>query len=314
MTADSIRAEVDDWAERGSRGFKAKGIAPHQLRALIDQAHAHGLPVTGHLGSGYRGTVNPRDAIEMGIDRVEHFLGGDALPADRAAYSSLEELDLGDPVTRNQVDRQIQRFLDHRVHFDATLTAYGYFADREPDVFTRWDDEMAFLTPYARSVVEARLPRAPSGQFERIYYVKRATLKRFYEAGGADLITLGTDHPSWGEFLSGFGAHRELHALVLAGIPEGAALRIATVNGAEALGVGDRLGTVEAGKYADLIVIRGNPLADITRSRNVQWVIRGGDLHDARALLDSVRGRLGPESVDQAGWWKGDARLSPSRR
>ncbi len=43
------------------------------------------------------------------------------------------------------------------------------------------------------------------------------TLKAFFEAGGGHLIALGTDHPSWGEFVSGCGVHRELHCMVLAG-------------------------------------------------------------------------------------------------
>ena len=66
----------------GVKGFKAKGITPEQLRALIERAHLHGLTVTGHLDSGNRNSVNPRDAILMGIDRIEHFMGGDAFTPD----------------------------------------------------------------------------------------------------------------------------------------------------------------------------------------------------------------------------------------
>ncbi|RMH22087.1 MAG: amidohydrolase, partial [Gemmatimonadetes bacterium] len=309
MTPDSVRAEVDAWALAGVRGFKAKGIRPDQLAALIDAAHRHGLTVTGHLGSGFRGTVNPRDAILMGIDRVEHFLGGEVLPAERPAYSSLEALDLDDPAARAALRRQIRRFIDHGVYFDATLTAYGYFADREPVVFTRWADEMGFLTPYAREVVEARLPRRPLEQFRRIYYVKRRTVKAFWDEGGGDLLTVGTDHPSWGEFLSGFSVHRELHAMVLAGIPPEGALAAATRNAARAMGLDARLGTVEAGKWADLVVVDGDPLSDITATRRVRWVVRSGRVYDPAELLDSVRGRLGPNSADEADWWKGRTRL-----
>ena len=87
ISVDSIYAEVDHWAELGVRGFKAKGITPDQLRALIDRAHQHGLTVTGHLDSGFRNCVNPRDAILMGIDRIEHFMGGDAFTPDQSAYA-----------------------------------------------------------------------------------------------------------------------------------------------------------------------------------------------------------------------------------
>jgi imidazolonepropionase-like amidohydrolase len=309
MTPDSIRREATYWALRGARGFKAKGIRPEQLRALIEVAHEHGITVTGHLDSGFRDSVNPRDAILMGIDRIEHFLGGDALPASRSAYASLEALDLGDPVTAGRIRAQARLFVEQGAYFDATLTAYGYFADREPAVFNDWANEMDFLTAYARDVVEARLPRTPNDQFERIYYVKRRTVKAFLDAGGANHLTLGTDHPSWGEFWSGFGAHRELHAMVLAGIPNAAALRAGTANAARALGVDARLGTIAPGKYADLLIVRGDPLTTITDTRNGHLVIRSGTVYRPDELFRSVRGKMGPVSEAEAEWWMGNARL-----
>jgi imidazolonepropionase-like amidohydrolase len=134
-------------------------------------------------------------------------------------------------------------------------------------------------------------------------------VKRFYDKGGARLITVGTDHPSWGEFLSGFGTHRELHALVLAGIPPAAALKMATINAAHALRMSDQLGSIEPGKLADLAIVRGNPLADITNTRNVERVMVAGVLRDAKALLESVKGKMGPASAADDDWWKGNLRL-----
>jgi imidazolonepropionase-like amidohydrolase len=305
-TPDRIRSEVDDWAARGVKAFKAKGIQPPQLEALIDQAHRYGLTVTGHLDSGFHNSVNPRDAIYMGIDRIEHFMGGDAIAGDKPAYSSLEALD----VTRPEVGAIIQLYLKRNVYYDATVTAYGYWYDpKDARVFTKWTDEMSFLTAHAREVVSARLPRRPNEQFRRIYQAKFKEIKRFYDAGGGRLITVGTDHPSWGEFLSGFGTHRELHALVLAGIPPAAALKMATINAARALRMGDALGTIEAGKLADLVVIGGNPLADITKTRDVHRVMVRGQIYDAKALLESAKGKLGPATEADDPWWKGNSRF-----
>ena len=192
MSADSIRSEVDYWAARGASGFKAKGIAPQHLAPLIDQAHLHGLPVNGHLDSGMSDSVNPADAIAMGIDRIEHFLGGAALPAERSAYASLEALELSDPRTSSEMRDVARLYVEHGVFFDATLTAYGYFApDVDPTMYERWFDEMALLTPYARHAVESRLPRIRSDQFARIYEVKLSTVKAFYDAGGGPWLTLG---------------------------------------------------------------------------------------------------------------------------
>ncbi|MEX1182036.1 MAG: amidohydrolase family protein [Gemmatimonadota bacterium] len=140
-------------------------------------------------------------------------------------------------------------------------------------------------------------------QFETIYQVKRALIQEFHDQGGGDWITLGTDHPSWGEYLSPFSAHREMHALNGAGIPAAAVLKIATINGARALGVDDRLGTLEAGKLADLVILSGNPLDDIRNTRNVHTVVKHGMVYDSREILDSVKGTIGPKNAaDEVNW------------
>jgi adenine deaminase len=140
-------------------------------------------------------------------------------------------------------------------------------------------------------------------QFENIYWTKRREVKAFYDAGGGDLITLGTDHPSWGEFITPFSVHRELLSLSRAGIPNAAVLRIATINGARAMGLGDRLGSIEVGKWADLVVVRGNPLADIRRTRQPRLVVKAGRVYHPDALMKAVEGTIGPASAaDTAAW------------
>lgn len=121
MTPAQIYAEVDHWVERGLRGlrglrgFKAKGIAPEQLHTLIERAHFHGLTVTGHVDSGNRNSVNPRDAILVGVDRIEHFVCGDALVADRSAYASFDYMTFDTPEFR----RIAALYRQHHANCDA---------------------------------------------------------------------------------------------------------------------------------------------------------------------------------------------------
>ena len=124
--------------------------------------------------------------------------------------------------------------------------------------------------------------------------MKKVTIKRFFDKGGK--ITLGTDHPSVGEYIPGFSAHREMEALVSIGIPNAEVLKIATLNGAQALRKSDILGSIEIGKLADVFVVTGNPLKDIKNTRNVITVIKGGTVYDAKALLKSVEGTMGPKN------------------
>ncbi len=295
-TVEDIYARVDKWAELGAAGFKAKGISPVLLQALIERAHQHGLTVTGHLGSGYRNTVNPRDAIAMGIDRIEHFLGGDALPESASAYATLQDLDLNDSETLKKIDKQIDWFITNNVYFDATLTAYGYYGVRE-EFYDYWHDERKYLTPYAFEITEET--RQELGMFQKIFDIKKKTVKRYFDKGGK--ITLGTDHPSVGEYIPGFSSHREMEALNSVGIPAAEVLKIATINGANAMRLGNKLGSIDVGKLADMFVVEGNPLEDIKNTRNILRVIKGGYEYNPLILLKSVEGKMGPKNEND---WK----------
>jgi imidazolonepropionase-like amidohydrolase len=75
------------------------------------------------------------------------------------------------------------------------------------------------------------------------------------------------------------------------------------VNASKALKVADHLGTIEAGKTADLVILDGNPLEDIRNTRNVVTVVRAGRIYDPEELLASVKGKLGPTGPEgRTGW------------
>jgi imidazolonepropionase-like amidohydrolase len=89
--------------------------------------------------------------------------------------------------------------------------------------------------------------------------------------------------------IPGVALHQELALLASAGIPTIEVLRLATRNGAEALGIADEVGTVEPGKRADLVVLEADPLADIANTRRITQVLLGGRVHTPDELLAGDR-------------------------
>jgi imidazolonepropionase-like amidohydrolase len=287
ITEDEIRQEVDKWAKQGVVSIKIKQATPGEAAILIDQAHKKGLTTTGHL-SNYHAEydVHLRDAILMGIDRIEH-----QVTLGSGGAESAEMLPMIDLILR------------HKVFYDANLQMYGGINLRkEHPAEMLWTDESKYFTPYAQALLEERGPPPPesdSAEFSQ----RVLELITLYKAGGAELLIVGTDEPVYTSLLPGFAYHRELLAMTYAGLPPAAVLKAATINGARALGVEDKLGSVESGKLADLVVVTGNPLDDIKAAREVKFVIRDGVVHDPDSLLRSAEGKIGPAGPeDHASW------------
>ena len=86
----------------------------------------------------------------------------------------------------------------------------------------------------------------------------------------------------------GFLYHRELELYEKSGIPAAEVLKLATIKSAEITGVSKTLGSIEVGKEADLILIDGNPLDDISDIRKVEWTMKGGNLFYSKELYASM--------------------------
>jgi imidazolonepropionase-like amidohydrolase len=291
ITEREVRAEVDHWADRGVTSIKIKQASPEEMAVVIDQAHKRGMTTAGHL-EDYQGRfdVDPKHAIELGIDRIEHRM-------------ALEE----ETLERSEHEAMVALFLDNEVYFDANLQMHGSAWLRSvPGLDLVWSDEGRFFTPYARGLLEKR-SAADLGQSPEQspgFRGSAADLKALYEAGGGHLLLVGTDEPVYELLLPGFAYHRELRAMVDAGLPPVAVLKAATVNGARALGVADQLGSIEPGKLADLYVAAGNPLDDITAARDVRVVIKAGVVYEPEALLAESEGMIGPSGPDDHDAWR----------
>jgi imidazolonepropionase-like amidohydrolase len=288
ITEEEIRREVDKWAEQGVVSIKIKQATPGETKILIEQAHKNGMTTTGHL-SNYNGEydVHPRDAILMGLDRLEH------------------QITLGSGGQESaEMEQMIDLILKHQVYYDANLQMYGGINLRkELGADMVWTNEAKYFTPYAQALLEKRGEPPPESD-EAEYTQRVLELNQLYESGGENLLIVGTDEPVYTTLLPGFAYHRELFAMVHAGLPEIAVLKAATINGANALGIGDKLGSIEPGKLADLFVTKGNPFEDIKTTRNIQFIMKDGAIYYPDALLKSAEGMIGPRGENDHEAWE----------
>jgi imidazolonepropionase-like amidohydrolase len=291
-TPEDARRIVNYWADEGVTWFKAyTDISRAALGAAIDQAHQRGLKFTGHLCS-----VSFREAVELGIDSLEHgfFTNSDYVPnrqRDHCAPDMRDSL-LKVAIDGPEVQRTIRDMVDRKVALNSTLAVYELsYPDRPP----LEDRVLEALSPEAReeylSTRKETSDRAAQSPMPELFRRAQAFERAFVKAGG--LLGAGVDPTGMGGALPGFGDQRNYELLIEAGFPPAEAIQIMTLNGARILGVDKQLGSVAAGKTADLVVIRGNPIAQPAEIRNVTIVFKDGVGYDSAKLLSSVKGQVG---------------------
>lgn len=267
------RQTVGYWADRGATSIKLyAGLSPEAGKGAITEAHARGLKVTGHLGR-----IGCRQAIELGIDNIEHsFL---ACLSEMGGNSG----DDGKPVAPPDVAKA-KALMTLMVDRNVVLTITPRDWDR-----TLSDEERMALHPTSLANYEAERARGwpPSAAAEPIL---RKLEREFMAAGGK--VVVGADAENFGQ-IAGFANRRAVELLVEGGTPPLEAIRIATLGGAQFLGIDQETGTVAAGKLADLLVVRGDPSNDIKDIRQVDSIYRAGKGYDPTKLRKSVEGLVG---------------------
>ena len=160
------------------------------------------------------------------------------------------------------------------------------------------DAKLNRFTP--RSVVERKALRRPGWWAEPAWSFKlfAEQAAKIVAAGGR--IGLG----SHGQ-LQGLGAHWELWSIASGGMPRHDVLRVSTIWGAESIGMAKYIGSIEAGKLADLQVLDANPLDDIKNTNSIRYVMKNGRLYDANTMAE-----LWPRQreVARLWWWNNDVK------
>jgi imidazolonepropionase-like amidohydrolase len=290
---DDAKKAVDDGAAQGFTSFKAYTDVTHdELQAAIDEAHARGAKITGHLCS-----VTLTEAAAMGIDNLEH-----GLLVDTEFYSGrkpgvcppmlpyLEEyrdkLDVSSPAVTAMMDTLIA----HHIPVTSTLAVLeSELGDGPPAWYL--EHEKKSLTWKSWTISRIIVRGMKKYHWQPLFNKELQFEAEFVRRGGT--LLAGADPTGDGSVLAGYADLREIELLNQAGFPPAQAIKIATMNGATFLGIGDRAGSIEAGKQADLVVIDGDPGQQISDIRNVQTVYRKGKGYDSRKMMGDVAGVVG---------------------
>ena len=295
---EDARRMVNFWADQGATSFKAyMNITRDELRAAVEEAHKRGLKVTGHLCS-----IGYREAAEIGIDNLEHGLLPDSefVPDKKpdqcpgaAVNASLRQLD----INGDAVKETIRTLVARNVAITSTLPVFEASA---PLAQSGIGAASAVLNPRVLSVMnpDARVrylnarSRIPADSPVAALVRKSMDFERAFVAAGGLLIA-GLDPTGNGGIVAGFGDLREVELLVEAGFTPLEAIKIATLNGAKFLGQDSRIGSIAVGKQADLMIVKGNPAANIADIEKVELVFKDGVAYDSEKLIQSVQGLVG---------------------
>lgn len=285
-------------------------ISPDAFLGAIAEAEKRGLKTTGHMPY----SVKLSEAVDRGLDASEHLYyvfkatssKEDSLTAlVRASQSTARPLGLFDllpaiyatqsPEAAQRIYQQLAR---HHTAVVPTLFIQQTLADLAATDHTQ-DSLLAFIGPgiqatYARRTSSARRQSAEAAAFSQKLNARfRAMVPELYNAGVA--VLAGSDSGPFNSYVyPGASLQGELQALVAAGLTPAQVLRIATLGGAQFMGVEKQTGTIAVGKQADVVLLTANPLTDIAHADRVATVVVRGRVYskkELQALLASVRNK-----------------------
>ncbi|HWP44564.1 MAG TPA: amidohydrolase family protein [Blastocatellia bacterium] len=236
------------------------------LQAVIAEAHAQKLKVMVHAYE----TANHKESIRAGADIMAHSA-------------------VTDPID----DEYIELARKNRTLYLATLSVYHDVFDKEAirnfiknDYVKKTVPQKTLITLSERGALDEFEKTIRSDYFKKQLPLIMSNLKRVSDAGVA--VAVGPDTGVPGAF-PGIAVHREMELMVQAGVPPAKVLAGATRVAADYLGQSS-LGAIEAGKIADVVIVNGNPLKEITGTRDIDTVIKEGNIIDRQRLLAEVMG------------------------
>ena len=286
--AEAIQ-DVDWYADHGYGQIKIYSSVPPPIVPLIAaEAHARGLRVSGHVPA----FMNAQQFVADGADEIQHlnfivlYFLFDEVKETRnmnrftAVAAHAREFTPDKP----QVREFIAYLARHHTVLDPTMNVFEALFCGDPAAITPGLEQIAPRMPaqVRRGMLSGALP-VPKGEeaaYREALPAMLRLLKALYDAGVT--IIPGTDS------LAGYGLHHELELYARAGIPPAEVLRLATLTSAQVIGVNGERGVIAPGKLADLILVDGDPSAQIADIDKLVLVMKGGRIYDPARIEQAL--------------------------
>ncbi len=269
--AEAVEA-VDNYADAKFEQIKVyTQIQPEVLKAISAEAHTRGMTVTGHVPA----SINAFEGIADGMDQINHlqFVTRAMTPEGSTGPVDIES---------ERAKKLIALLKEEQIVVDPTL-GWGEMAGHPKNVDVASFEPGIKAAPYTLSLKFRALgvPAADEGRFHERMKTNLEVVGALYRAGVT--IVPGSDTG-----LPGYGLDRELELYVQAGMSPMAAIQSATIVSARVMKLDGELGSVEVGKRADLVLVDGNPLENISDIRRVVSVVKDGRMYDSKKLGRTV--------------------------
>ncbi len=289
---ESIDNWINYWADKGVTSVKVyNNITKDDLRKIVKAAHARSMKVTGHLCS-----ITYREAADLGIDNLEH---GFATASDFISGKKENECD-NNKITQSLVGLsdnsiELKELMEYLIGKNVTITytptVFEPIKGREVIPGGGQVAMAPFLLEQINGMCSASLNSARDSLANIGFKNDMRRVKKFYDMGGK--VVVGTDPTGMGRTIAGYSNQRLIELLIEAGFSTIESIKMASLNGANYLGIANETGSVEVGKKADLILINGDLTKEISNIRKMEIVFKNGVGFSSPKIFESVKGKLG---------------------
>jgi len=270
-TPEQARDQVQKYKAAGFQQIKIySSVKPEILKIITAEAHRMGMTVTGHIPFG----MNAIQGIEDGMDQINHVEYITPLMVDPKSKTI-------DPDAPN-VKKVINLLLEHHTVIDDTLALMEVILHPLDHPISGFEPGILKVAPELKEALETMgSPPAKADQSAAMFRAMEETVRLLHQAGVP--IVAGTH-----QAVPGYSLDREIELYVQAGFTPMEAIQAATLVPARAMGMEKDSGTIEVGKRADVILVDGNPLQNISDIRKVSTVFAAGKMYQPAALWSSV--------------------------